>query len=469
MIGDRRALGGPDAGVTVVIGAVLVVGAIVSGLVVFRLTVVPQMAERAEAEGIQDAGRAMKALNERILSNMDRSSSAPLPSTIPLQAQAPPLVPAPLGGGSLSFEPGESSTTLSSPVLRIQTVNGTTQLSGSGTGGQWTTIPGSHTLTDVTAVHGLRIKITEPSPSDGDRVRITITDANGDYAGEFSAFFSTNPPDLDLLAETLDPSGNNIFHNHLIEMHQTNWDSDYWINALDELYAFDQMLENAEKPLTLTFSEEGANAEFLIAYEEAAGDGLSVLQGAGKDVPGYAKQFASGPIVFQSENNWFLDQAYEIEQGAIILEQSDGAVFRVDPPFEAEASSSFVKLSHDVPMLDGEDAAVTGAKSAQVSTRTTSTTSIGAIAGQVNVTVTTDHPTLWAEFFEEELTDAGLTSTNCPPADPTSPCQFQVTTTSNTARVEIYGPTATDADPQNPTHDIALEQLRSGIEVQVER
>lgn len=469
MIGDRRELGGPDAGVSVVVGAVLLIGAVVSGLVAYRLTVVPQMAEQAEADHLEAAGAAMTGLNERVLANLDDLSSARLPTSIPLQPRSPSVVSVPLGGGAVSFDPRQSSVTLSSPVLRIQTLNGTTQIGGAGASGQWQAISGSDTIPDVTAVHGLRINITEPDPAAGDRVRITITDANGNYAGEYSTLFQVNPPVLALLAETRDPSATSIFHNHLVEMRQASWDSNYFVNGLDPLYSFDQILESAEKPMTLTFSEEGANAAFIVAYEKAVGNGLSVLQGAGRDVPGYEKTLQTGPIRFTSQNNWFLDQTYTIEHGAVILEQSDGAVFRVDPPFEARASSSFVRVGYDVPMFSGEPVSIAGTESAQLFTRTESSTTVGAIAGRLNVSVQTSYPSLWAGFFEAELTDAGLTSQNCPPASPSSGCQFQVTTTADTARLEIYGPTATDADPLKPTHDIAIDHLRGRVPLEAQR
>jgi hypothetical protein len=86
----------------------------------------------------------------------------------------------------------------------------------------------------------------------------------------------------------------------------------------------------------------------------------------------------------------------------------------------------------------------------------------------VNLSWDTDHPAPWTRFLEDELTEAGLTSSSCPPQDPSSPCQFEVTETATGVELTVHGPHALDGDPSDPDErDVALDIQHGTIETEV--
>lgn len=465
---------GDDRGISVVVGAVLLLGIVTAAAVTFRLSYVPSAGERAEADHMRDVSRSMAALNGDLLRRLDTDTGVPLPAQVPLTPSTPSLVDVPLSGGTLDFDTSSRAVDISSPSLRIQTRNGTPLLGASGSGsGQWQQIQGTDTITDVASVLGLRINITDPDPQDGDRLTIQATDANSDFAGDFQIFADVNPPDLDLIAQTRAPPapGDVIFHNHILSIHQQNWDANYWVDALTDLFSFDSLLEQADKPMTLSFQDQGLQAAYLVSYEEDAGDGLTTLVGAGDTVDSYARSYRSGVLTYTSSNQFFTDQSYIIEHGGLILSQPDGTVFSMEPSFEVESTSNIAKLSLAVPTLKGESASVTGGDRVNVRTGTSTSQTIGATAGQLNLTFHTAFPDAWEAFLEDELADGGLTSSGCPPTAPVGPttCEYELSSTSDTVRLTVHGPQAADADPADPVRDISFELVQGRVTTEVRR
>jgi hypothetical protein len=319
-------------------------------------------------------------------------------------------------------------------------------------------------------VIGLRIKITDGSPADGGVLEITATDASGDYAGEMQVVAQVTQPDLDMIVQVQEPPspGNVIFHNHIISIHQNRWDSNYWIDAMLDLYWFDLQLEQATKPAKLTFKDQGLAAEYRVSYEKRVSSGLTTVVGAGETIENYGRCLKSGSIEFETQNQHYPDQSLTIENGALARSQIDGSAFVVEPPLTAKAGGGFVKLGLDVPSLTGESDTVSGTDVATVRTNAKTTQSFTGTAGELDLTFPTDHPGLWATWLEDEVLEAGLTSSSCPPALASSRCQFEVTTTSDAATLEVHGPTATDSDPSNPDRDISLETTLGEIATEVQ-
>jgi hypothetical protein len=460
-----------DRAVSTVVGSVLVLAVAVSALAIYQNTVVPQQKETLEAQRMDAAAGDMAALDRDLLDGLEGVASAPHTSPVRLGVETPAHVPESRSTQTLRFDPGltgEDDAEITSPNLRIVTREGEPLLSGSG--GDWKVVQGGETIEDITGVIGLRLKITDGSPADGDRLRVVASDADGDFAGDLTVRTDVNNPDLGLVLRTREPPspGSVLFDNHLLGINQQHWDGRYWIDALLDLYWFDTLLEDAEKPATLTFVDEGLSAEYKVSYEKQAASGLSTTVGAGQEIDDYQRTFTSGSLEYDAVNEFYPDQTQTIEHGALVRSQGEGAAMLVEPPLTAEAGGGVVELGLSVPALEGESDAVSGKGVGTVRSQTTDRGTFGATAGQVNLSWDTDHPAPWSRFLEDELTEAGLTSSSCPPQDPSSPCQFEVTETATGVELTVHGPHALDGDPSDPDErDVALDVQHGTIETEV--
>lgn len=456
-----------DLAVSTVVGALLVLAVIVAGVSLYQLTIVPTLAEEAEAHHADTIARDMADLDAAILTQLQSGSQSPRSTPVSLAREAPVLGPGPGESGSLSFNDRAGSTTISSPNLTVHTRDGEPLLGASG--GEWQIVESGETIDEINGVIGLRIKITDASPSDDDRLRIEATDANGDYSGDLEVIVDINPPDLDLIVQTREPPapGTVIFHNHIISIHRERWDSNFWVDAMLPLYWFNLVLADADKPSTLTFQDDGLDAEYKVSYRKQEAEGLTTVVGAGQPIPDYENTFGGGSIAYETQNEYYPDQTLTIDHGALLREQADGSAFVIDPPFQAKASAEVVQVDLDIAALQGEADTASGTGMATVTTRTSATSSFEAAMGELNITWTSSNPETWRLFLEDELGDAGLTSTNCPPTSPDSACQFEVTTTDDDVHLALHGPHAVDADPSQPEQDVFLHLRRADIDTEV--
>lgn len=464
MTRDRR----DDRAVSVVVGAVLLLGIAVSALVLFRLAYVPQAGEQAEADHMREVTRALTGVDERLLATAGDADGALAATGVPTTPGYPSLVPSAGSGGTLAFRPDAGEVTVSSPDLLVHTRNGSAQL-GPQDADAWTRVNTQRSLTDVMNVLGLWVNVTEPSPTDGDRLTVEVTNDAGAFAGEFRAT-TTVDGQVDLAAETLRPPapGERAFHNHLLSIDQARWDTDYTLDVLTPVYGMASLIDSAERPLTLTFEDAGLDHAYLATYEERVGAGMTRLVGAGEEIAPYERRFPSGSLAYTSANRYFVDQELVIEHGALVRIQSEGETFVIEPPLQVQTTDEHASVSLSVPTLEGSSVSVSGG-SVEVRTTPTSGQTIGASAGELNLTFSTLSPGLWADFLRDELEDAGLTSTNCPPTSSASSCQYELSTTASLVRLELHGPHATDADPSDPTRDLTLQQHRGQIDMEIQR
>lgn len=457
-----------DRAVSVVVGAILLLGIAVSTLVLFRLTYVPQAGEQAEADHLRDVARALTGVDERLLAAIEGGDGPPRSTAVPTTPDYPSLVPSAGSGGSLAFRPEAGEVAVSSPNLLMHTRNGSAQLGPQGAEA-WTEVGAQSSLEDVMNVLGLWVKVTEPSPTDGDRLAVEVTDGAGAFAGEFRAT-TTVDGQVDLAAETLRPPapGERVFHNHLLSIELARWDADYTLDVLTPVYGMAYLIDSAERPLTLTFENAGLDHAYLATYEERVGVGMTRLVGAGEEIAPYDRRFPSGSLAYTSANQYFVDQELVIEHGALVRIQSEGGSFVIEPPLRVQATDEHASVSFSIPTLEGTSVSVSGGP-VEVRTTPTSGQTIGASAGELTLTFSTLSPGLWADFLRDELEDAGLTSTNCPPTSPASSCQYELSTTASLVRLELHGPHATDADPSDPTRDLTVQQHRGQIDMEIQR
>lgn len=460
-----------DTAVSTVLGAILVLALITGVLTLYQLTVVPDLQEEAEVRHMDTVGRDVGALTTDLLRELDGGSGGPLSSSVALSAETPAFVPTPAQTGTLSFQPNEQTLEIESPSLKVVERNGTPLVTVSGQQAAWNAIQDGETIDDVEEVVAMRLNISDGTPQDGDGVVLEAQDASGAFAGDLQASTTVGTDDTALILRTRAPPspGTVIFHNHELNLPTSRWDDGYWIDPMDDLYSFDQLLEDATGPLDLVFRTGGLDAAYVLTYREQVTEDVSIVQGPGSILTSYHRTFETGTLTYEAENEFFVDQTYLVEHGALLREQTDGAVFLVDPPMSVQAGGGVVNLDLSTPSLTGISDTVSGTGEAIVRSQGTSEEMLSATAGELDLTWGTTSPDLWASWLEDEFTDAGLTNENCPPGSADSSCQFEITTTADTVTLDLHGPTATDADSSDPTRDIFLELQQGQISTEVQK
>ncbi len=443
-----------DEGVSVVIGAVLLLAILVAALVAFRLSYIPAAGEHAEAEHATITSRAADTLGVEIRDGARDGQSVPSATAIPMGASYPFLVPGPPRSGAVSFDPGEHAMRLESPSLTIHTRNGT-HVGGGGSSGAWQSIEGAQTITDVDAVHALRVNVTDPDPLDGETVSVEVRDQDGEYAGEFWLIIERDPPDINLIARTIAPPapGTVVFENHLLSVHQQNWPAPYWVDLRTPLFGFATLLDQALSPLTLEFAEAGLEATFVISYSEQQ-DGVSRTVGGGVTVEPYERSWQTGPITIDTPAEFFVGQERIVEHGAVILAQPDGATFQTEPPITFQATSSFAKANLLLPALQGTPFSVAGNERVDVRTWAQATQHVSAGAPEATLVLGTGFPDLWTTYLEDELEAEGLEA----------PGDYQIAANATHVTLTLTGP---DGDPA--TRDVSLNLIQSRIQTRVTR
>lgn len=458
-----------DRAVSTVVGTIIMIGLLVAALATYQLNVVPGQTEEAEARQMQTVGRGMSELTTDLLSVSRSASHAPLSSTVSLSREGTVLGAEERSTGSLSFEPASHVARLTTPNLQIVTRAGEPALA---TGdAAWHPIDDGDRIDDVATLLGFHVRIDDPSPADGDRVGIVGGDVEGLYAGELGVKANVTDTDLALIVETQEPPspGTTVFEDHVLSLPLDHWDGDHHVDVTSDLYGFASLVGGASKPASLTFQDEGLDASYRVVYERQVASDVTTIVGDGSVVEDANRTYTTGALLYEAQNSYYPQQSLRIEHGALVRSQVDGAAFAIDPPLEADAGGGMVSLGLSVPSLRGPSNTVSGAPIATVRTVAEDHQRFGATAGEVNLTFGTDHPGLWGDFLERELTEAGLTSTGCPPASSDSACQFEITTSSGSARLEVHGPHATDADPQDPERDIFLHVDQGTIETEIQR
>lgn len=444
-----------DEGVSVVIGAMLLLAILVAAMIAFRMAYVPAAGEHAEVDHARDVSRAADSLTSQVREGARDADGKRASTPVPLGASYPFLVPGPPRSGAVAFEPGETTMELDAPRLTVHTRNGSAVGGGGGSSGSWKEVSGTETITDIHQVHALRINVTDPDPAHNETVSVEIQDRDGEYAGEFRLVIKRDPPDINLIAETRAPPqpATLVFQNHLLSLHQQNWEGPYWVDVMTPLFGFSTLLEQAKAPLTLTFAETGLEATFVISYTEKK-DGLLRTVGGGVTIEPYNRAWSSGSITIDSPAAFFVHQERILEHGALILAQQDGATFQTEPPIGFRSASEFSKASLLLPAVQGSSFSVAGNERVEVKTTGETHQRLSAGAPELTVTLGTEFPGLWVTYLEEELATAGLS----PPGD------YELSANSTHVSLTLTGPST---DPNE--NDVSVTLTQANLQAEVTR
>lgn len=452
----RRSFADDEKAVSVVIGAIMLVGLIVATTVTIRATYVPVWEEQREADQMVSVATQMAVLVSSLQEQTDEPTGVVLSHPLRLGRDRASFFGGAAAPAEVEFTSAAHPVTLGSNKLLLVVANET---SLAGVEESWAAVAGT-TFENVTRVDSFRLRIAEVSKNyAGDFVTVTLTDANNLFAGDTQVLVRDNPPDYDIVIRTRDRTSADLY-NQGDAYHLSSAISPYWTDLLDPSYRFDKVVAAAEKPMKITVTSTSPSVPHItgdvaITYLQTTSTGTIVIGGSGQVREPYSEDLSGGSVVFRSRNQHLPDREFVIEHGALVVNQTDGAAFKVRPSFEAGLAGSMVSLTMSLPNLVGSSSAVAGSTTATVYTNATLGTTYTANAPRFEITLNTAFPRLWTEFWKRTLEEAGLSSASG---------HFTVSRTSTTASLTVYGLTTA---PGSTVYDLNVNfrEARVGIEV----
>jgi hypothetical protein len=448
-------------GVSVVVGALLILALIVATTVTIRLSYVPVWQADKEAAQMSEVQKQFAAIKAGLDRQADTDDFVPQSYPVSLGSSSTSIMGGTPPPGALRFDPDVASFRLFSSKLNVQIENGTSYIGADET---WTTIgeaPASTTIANVGRVLSLRLQLNSIDEDNvNDAVTVTITDSNGAFAGSFRVMIDDlggNDWAINYRTQRAGPS--TIFETDEARPDGATL-APLYVEATQANYRFASLLSVASSPYTLTFQASDVSglltAQYAITYEEVGVGGTALRGGTGLVRTDYIHTETSGRLTFDGATSYFPQQTYHAEHGAILLSQADGDAMVVDPSFEAHAVGTTTVLSLAMPAMIGDGAHFSSRATVGVQSTPISRTSWTAEAPNFSLNISTSLPSVWENYFDATL--AALPGF----VDGT---HWTVQTGSNWANLTVYGTTAA---PNSSAYDLSVQVKYVIARVEVE-
>lgn len=445
MSAPRAARGGDDAGLSSVLGAILLFGLVVSTLATLQVQYVPVWDEKREGRLMDQLSGELARLQADLGRQVANRTQTPLGSPLTL---APPegfaLFTSSNGPGTVAFKPSPAGVGFSfaSPRLTLLGQDGANLYM---LNEAWDPIAATEATANVASVEHLRIRITNPEAlADGRAVTLTLLDDDGAYAGKLVVLNRDSGSEYSLVVRVYSAaSATTPITQSTDGWKKTATDqANYYVDALEPAFGFSAVLAAAGKPMTLSWATNMTTAAAALVHTDAT---TGQVGASGLAVPNFQHSADGGRLVVERQNQRFPAQRYLLEHGALLLAQPDGAAMVAPPAFAASSANGITTVSWAVPELIGAPTTVGGSRSAQVAVVPLGPrVDLAAFAARLTFTLATEHPAVWAAYFDETLRDAGLN----PAAG-----HYAVATGAGTVTLQLFGLTA---DPASTADDLAL-------------
>ncbi len=457
----RGRLGDDVHAVSAVIGAVMIMAIGVSTFVAIQVEFVPQWEKEKEAKLTLEVEDQLATL----MSALDRMQQDQTEASIGTRIGLAPEDAFMGSGGvgnSIAFEPSAVALDIQAAEFKKTVVDDIVVSDES-----WTTVGSfGDPIEDITDILDWRILLHGVSQKDeGKSTILKIRDTNDNLLGTFTVYIRKDGETW-IMKEALDADNNVLYdQGQEFKLKSKAGLDDYWVDILDPEYRFDRVVADAAKPLKIVMNDDGLEAEYAIAYKTSTG-GERVIGVGSNDPISLQKNIQGGRIAYESRNTYFPDQTYSLENGGLVLSQSDtDEAMRVEPDFQVTAVGSTVDIKVGLAALDGDETHLSGKSSAQVIARVTDRSNVAGEAPSITINATTPYPVAYEAFWDSALVAAGLTSTDC--ATPSEDCHYEITTGTDWAKLVVYGFTVVDADPNNPAYDVALTINETEVDIRL--
>lgn len=425
-----RTFGRTD-GVSTIIGAILIAGILIAALVTVQVSFVPVWQKDRERSRMVEIEAQLAGFRADLERQVDNRSSTALTHPLAVGDRASGFFGGPALSDTIHLVDRNQSFVTRSQLLLILQSQGT---SFAGLNPTWVAMSGSATIDDVLGVLALRVRLHDiggPNPAEG-WANLTVRDAQNDYVGSMNITSEAVPSGF-VIRVTVRDGVNNIVTEAPHAHFQQEFYEFYYIDALEDLYLFDQLIASGEAPLTLELRHPaGFDADYNIAYTEVGPGGLPVLVGSSGILrPNYVATYNGLEFSYRIRTSRMPPATYVFEHGALVMDQNEGAAFKVQPSFTVDRASDITALAFNVPILVGDPFARSGTSNAVILTSASSHQDLLANAPEFEITLQTRYPSLWMGFWNETLGAAGLSAASG---------HFVVTQTGpNTVFLGVYG------------------------------
>lgn len=421
-----------DEGLSSVLGAILLFGLLVSTLATVQVRYVPVWDAEREGRLMDGLSQQMAQLQADVARQVTNRTDTPV---------GLPLTLAPEGGftfftgssepGTIAFHPAVAGAglRLGSTRLTIQNQDGLDLYVLSE---DWRSVVHRTNITGVVNLDHLRIRIPDPTPlTNGQFVSLTLADDLGRYQGKLVVTKTLDQSEAGLLVQAFSAQNASAPITELMDGWKKTVDSGaFYMDVLDPSLGFAAIAAAAPKPLTLSWATTIApsNIQAALVYtSETAGR----MGAAGLVVPNFNHLADGGRIEASRHNQQFPEQSYVLEYGALIVVQPDGAAMAVPPAFSVRSTPTQVAIGWAVPELTGPPSTIGGTRTAQVSAVPLgSRLDLHAFAPHLTLSLATEHPQVWADYWQGVLHEAGLRA----------PGHYRITEAVGIASLEVFGP-----------------------------
>ncbi len=452
----RSPLSRDEAGVSAVVGAVLVLLVATLFLVEWRLEWAPAIESEKEAAHslAVDAqlGQLRSHLNHLATNRSDDSAGLPVTLGAPASSALTDATRLP---SVLSFSPEDARVTFSTDDMLLLQRNGNPLAVPSGA---WSDFEDTTDLTEVHAIADLRLRIDNVDMDHNDRsTTVTLLDGT-DAVGSYTVRVDIQNPNMLVIHEVRN-AANEIVTSRVEGYHQSTAFAPFYVNVLDPGMAFDQVLSAAGNgPFTVRIShDEGFDTDYIATYSliDSTGEVVTVGSG-GQQVADWTHELAGGTLTYAANNQFYPAQEVRLANGALVLSQADGRLFRAEPPLEVRTVGTQTVVTWSVPVLEGDERSIAGDMVVHLFASPLQHESLLGSATDLTIVQETPDPGLWSSLWRQRLEAADLSSGGTEP-------EFQITTGTNQVTVVIHG---TDSSPTSTVRDVQVALRTTNIHVQ---
>lgn len=431
----------------------MLVGLLVIVLITVRTVFVPVWEEDAQASHMRTVNNQMAQIKADADRQMDASSPGAVTNPLQMGRQTTGFFDVPDLPDQVSFEPGTTRVRVNTSLFRLFLENGT----DSGNADEdWIDITTDDRIGNISGMEHFRLRIDSVGDlhADGENILITLRDADGDFAGDFRAMQRRDPPDNYLEIRTRNKD-KDVIVDQPVSFFGTQEVSPYWVWVNDAQYLFDRVLARAEKPASIELTENGLTGAYTITYLVSDSGGSAIVGSGGTPIEDFNRTYRGGSFTYTGLNSHYVNQELTLENGALVLEQPEGAAFRISPQYGVSVVQGRVVLSLSVPSLVGDRFTLSGGGSATVVAKADQRQSLVGTAPKFTYNVTTSHPSLYIQHWRQEIREAGLSA---------SAGHFATSSGSDWAKVTVFG---FITDPASTETDVTVNLRQASVGLQI--
>ena len=473
-----------DAGVSTVLGAILLFGLIFVVFATLRFSFVPNWENDREAQQMlvaQDEMTSFKSALDRLLANQTTSSVS---TTLDLAGPHTTFLGTFGAYATASFTPGASGPVFAADLFNYVLQNGQTVSTE-----VFNTTVNTAPITNIGAVESLRLRFnyTEAAAhKNKDSVQMQVKDSAGVVLGTFVVSITCSQDcdeddNLFVNVESDDAGGNVLYSQGVAVNDPSNPKTlaTYWVDVLDPTFRFAQILANAPTPFSIQLTDDGLRSQYAITYSQVTSQGNVLVAGGSPVGSALNTGGLGGSLVFAANNQRFPRQTMVLENGAIVLDQPGvGQVFLVPPDLRVQPIGTILAITVSSLTLTGTQASITGEANVQLQANLAGVSSFAGQSPHLVLNYTTAYPALYARYVTARMQAAGLLSTGCGNAGARPSCNYKVAcldatgaavacslATARSVQVDVYGYTNSDADDQSqaPSYDVTLQATTGSV------